>query len=150
MSKWSRRRFLTAAASALLGFAAGCRTTPSPDSFPPTCGPSPDPGVATIDVHTHVFNASDLQVSRFLTRVAASEFSPILRELIAALAPVLEWAGWAFAPNGQTELDHLSGLSAKARVLGTVEFALADEIVRDREAGRLQGLSVSHLCAIVR
>jgi hypothetical protein len=136
MSKWSRRRFLTTAASALPAFAAGCGTAPSIDGFPPACGPSPDPGVATIDVHTHVFNASDLQVSRFLTRVAASEFSPILRELIAALAPILEWAGWAFAPNGQTELDHLNGLIAKARVRGTVEFALADEIARDREAGR--------------
>src|SRR5439155_1505294 len=49
---------------------------------------------------------------------------------------ILEWAGWAFAPDGKTELDHLSGLSATARVRGTVEFALADEIARDREAGR--------------
>jgi predicted TIM-barrel fold metal-dependent hydrolase len=104
--------------------------------FPPSCGlPAVSPGAVTIDVHTHVFNATDLQVAPFITRVATSEIDPSFRSVIAALAPILQSAGWDFAPDGDEELRHLGALSDKARISGRRELELADAFATDRQLG---------------
>jgi len=103
---------------------------PPVPAFPPNCGgPEPIPGSVTIDVHTHIFNATDLQVEPFITRVAASEVSPSLRRVIAALATILQWAGWNFAPDGKTELRRLEAITEKARATGRAEVDLRRAIL---------------------
>src|SRR3954471_9539948 len=100
MNAWTRRRFLSAVGSGSTLLAAGCKTSPVSGPFLPTCGLPPNvPGDVTIDVHTHVFNAQDLQVELFLTKAVAPGYPVVVGELIAALAPLLQAAGWAFAPG---------------------------------------------------
>lgn len=136
MTNWTRRRFLgsTAAVAAvkLLGMARV-----EAKGFVPDCGLAPGTvGVGPIDVHTHVFNATDLQVERFLSRVIAPGLPPLLRPVIRLLGPILQTAGWAAAPDGDTELARLKDFdtlgSLEARVAAVEASKLVD---RDRRDG---------------
>src|SRR4051794_24872071 len=100
MNAWTRRRFFSALGGGSALLAAGCNTPPVNGPFLPACGlPANVPGDVTIDVHTHIFNARDLQVELFLTKAVAPAYPVVVGELIAALAPLLQAAGWDFAPD---------------------------------------------------
>ena len=61
------------------------------------------PGVpGAIDVHSHIFNGTDIPVERFVKLVRARK-TPAL----GPLAAVLQHLAWTVAPDGQTELDRL-------------------------------------------
>lgn len=61
-----------------------------------------------VDVHCHVFNGTDLQVSRFLSKVAYREFPQTLQPLVVAMGPLLEEAAWEFAPRASEEKQRLA------------------------------------------
>lgn len=63
----------------------------------------------TIDVHAHVFNATDIQVERFIDLVALKQKGP-LAEAGKALAGLLQDVGWDAAPNAEDELSMLRKL----------------------------------------
>src|SRR5688572_6546880 len=63
----------------------------------------------TIDAHAHVFNASDLQVQRFITLIGLKQ-KDALGEAISDLAGVLQNIGWETAPSASEELAMLQTL----------------------------------------
>ncbi|MGU3418530.1 amidohydrolase family protein [Methylobacterium sp. D54C] len=68
----------------------------------------------TIDIHTHVFNGSDLQVSAFLQDVVAPD-----NEAARSLGPLLQELAWTLAPSGRDEIARLEQVSAALRACGT-------------------------------
>lgn len=93
---------------------------------------TPRTGVGLFDIHTHIFNASDLQVERFLVRAIAPGLPLPLRPVIRLLAPILQKAGWASAPDGDTELAKLNEFELESKV-GTA--AGTKVLERDRQDG---------------
>lgn len=101
----NRRNFLLGSLNAGLGLATGgCAGLVDP--VRPVCGNDPtlsDPATPlTIDVHAHVFNGSDLQINRFLTKV--------LR--IPGIGPILQEIAWSAAPTAERERVELNRISA--------------------------------------
>jgi hypothetical protein len=99
--KLDRRSVLRAAlASSLASTLTGCELWR--ESLSPFCPADPRYSDArtplTIDVHAHVFNASDLQIDAFLRRIIARG-NPAIREL----GPVLQEMGWSSAPDANDE-----------------------------------------------
>lgn len=74
---------------------------------------TPGAGLA-IDAHSHIFNASDLQVREFVTRVAARQTSGGLAKLAKYLGGLLQTLGWNAAPGASGELDMLAKLAKYA------------------------------------
>lgn len=66
----------------------------------------------TIDAHCHVFNATDLQVKEFISRVASHQ-TGALGDLARAFGGMLQDLGWALAPDGDRELSALRGIVAQ-------------------------------------
>ena len=101
---WTRRKFLSSAASAgIAGALQGC----APGMIkPPSCAShfgSNNP-LKVIDVHCHIFNASDLQVGDFLSKVVASELNS---EALSIIGQFVQDIGWSFAPSAAEELAWL-------------------------------------------
>jgi hypothetical protein len=116
MQEFTRRKFLRFAAG-LAGSLSVPTIVANAASFPPPCrSPYEEPGVGPIDVHSHIFNASDLQVERFLSRVFAAELPPLLRAVVEFLGPILQAAGWIAAPDGQKELNKLREFEKRRRL----------------------------------
>ena len=91
----------------------------------------------TIDVHTHVFNGSDLQVKAFLSRVATDPDSE-LHFLINALGSLLQFVAWEDAPSAKAEIDAMESYIEKAKTCsGQPQKALAS---RDIDAGYRRGV----------
>lgn len=107
----NRRRMLrSAAAGAVLTQLPGCILMPKPKPicpFDPRYTDLESP--LTIDVHTHIFNAADLQVSGFIKRVAARQTGG-LRRLVEYFGPVLQGFAWQLAPDAQAEQAALARL----------------------------------------
>jgi predicted TIM-barrel fold metal-dependent hydrolase len=77
---------------------------------PPDCAHfNGKPRFDVIDVHCHIFNATDLQVSAFLQTFAddGDGNSPL-----SVIAPAVQSIGWNFAPTAQDELKWLQSSRA--------------------------------------
>ncbi len=82
----------------------------------------------TIDVHSHIFNASDLQVSRFISLVAGRR-APEWREFIDVFGEILEAVSWTSAPSGKKELKVLEKFGSDLAECKQTEWsAKIDEI----------------------
>lgn len=136
MQSLTRRHFLRLTAGAVGGLIALDEAQAEPASFLPNCNLPPSaPGLGPIDIHSHIFNATDLQVERFLTRAFAAEFPFLLRMTMYFLGPILQAAGWDGAPDGKRELTKLKQfenlLSARADI-----GEMQNLIERHRKEGR--------------
>lgn len=61
-----------------------------------------------IDTHVHTFNGSDLQVSKFVSKVAVNEVeSSAIRFLARMFGPVLQHVAWSLAPEAAREIEIL-------------------------------------------
>ena len=76
--------------------------------LPPECLAKGASGRLDIDVHTHVFNGSDLQVEKFLSSVVSRHYPFFLRKVIQALAKPLQRSVWKRAPQATDELKKLA------------------------------------------
>jgi predicted TIM-barrel fold metal-dependent hydrolase len=100
--------------------------------------------LSAIDVHAHIFNGSDLQVSRFLSQAAAPGFAPVLQPVIRLLAPLLQVAAWLLAPTGKEELDYLKrfdGVPAAASNATQLRAAITSEARADGERRFREGMA---------
>lgn len=106
-----------------------------------------------IDVHAHVFNASDLQISPFLNLVAARQSSG-LGNLAKLLGPVLNYLSWHVAPsaeNERTKLARIAGQLAKCdpgalpAPIVAIRQQQYDAAKRQLEVGRLRVIAELHL-----
>jgi predicted TIM-barrel fold metal-dependent hydrolase len=98
-----RRTFVGLAGGSLLaGVLQGCaKGIVRPPICPHYASTSP---INVIDVHCHVFNATDLQVGDFLSRVVASSGSD---SPIGIIGSFVQSLGWNFAPTASEELRWL-------------------------------------------
>lgn len=69
----------------------------------------------TIDVHTHVFNGSDLQVKEFIAQTAINQDDSELRAVVRAMGGTLQWMAWHHAPSARDELRALERYGGLAR-----------------------------------
>jgi hypothetical protein len=113
MSEQAKRRALLKGAG-LAGLAAvgGCRLLkPSPPVVycPAGSAMSAPDGRLTIDVHTHVFNGTDLPVEPFFRLVLAREFA--LPGAVARMVGLLlQGVSWQVAPGADAEIARLAPL----------------------------------------
>lgn len=94
----------------------GCRPRPSELGFLKDHGDSSYPLV--VDTHAHIFNASDLQVSKFVSKVAVSEAeSSAVRFMAEMFGPVLQFVGWNLSPSARREIrvlnDYASSIASE-------------------------------------
>jgi predicted TIM-barrel fold metal-dependent hydrolase len=95
-----RRRFLFGSAALVgAGGLGGCASVVS--AIQPICPNDPattDPNAPlTIDVHTHVFNGSDLQIKAFMRDILH----------VPGVGDILQEIGWETAPTGRDEIAEL-------------------------------------------
>ena len=114
-----RRYFVKGAAAVMAtpSIMSACQKRKPPDIL---LNPGDTSSPLVIDTHAHCFNADDLPVGGFISRVAVNEIdSSALRFLATAFAPVLEFIGWAAAPSAKKEIrlldDYLSQPSDASR-----------------------------------
>ncbi|MEM8682552.1 MAG: amidohydrolase family protein [Pseudomonadota bacterium] len=107
----NRRQFLEMTTGLMVAnFLSGCCLVKKPS---PRCPFDPgfvDPeGILAIDVHAHIFNAHDLQVKDFVSRVAVRQSGGLgaLAELLGGFLQTFAWAG---APSTRKELEVLREL----------------------------------------
>src|SRR6478609_4631154 len=103
MGKLTRRSAMVGLAGLTVGAAAGCTHDIEPID---AAGLSDPKTPLTIDVHSHVFNGSDLQTRRFFSNVIALE-----REELRMFGPLIEELG-EFAPSVEQEMDVLKAVAA--------------------------------------
>ena len=60
----------------------------------------------TIDVHGHVFNGTDIQIERYISKVRGRKDASL-----ANLGAVLQQVGWSVAPSGATEIAALQEIN---------------------------------------
>ena len=73
---------------------------------------NPDSMLA-IDVHAHVFNASDLQIKEFVSRVAIND-DGALGKMARLFGSLLQSLGWKVAPSVQEELEILREMGSES------------------------------------
>src|SRR2546421_7284147 len=103
----ARRRLLSALAAALL---PGCKHVP----LDPSDLCEADTGSSRsllIDIHAHVFNASDLQIKDFISHLKDFLTDPAWDKVLKHIAGPLQKAAWARAPKGPDELSVLNGVA---------------------------------------
>lgn len=128
-----RRALQSAAAVALTGALSGC---PFVKRLAPLCPKELDQGAEgkalAIDVHTHMFNASDLQVNKFVSMVAARQHDG-LQKLAKFLGPVIEKTLWNNVPSGAKEREQL--LAWNRQLNKCTSESLGEHKNRLRDAG---------------
>jgi len=103
----------------------------------PKCLSSDPKAEIDIDAHCHVFNGSDLQVERFLTLVASSAFSGLLKKVVQLLAKPLQRSVWAHAPKAGQEIERLKKFPSGPQLKKDAAELLTpvyDELVRETNA----------------
>jgi hypothetical protein len=122
----TRRQALTGIAGmgAQIGLSA-CSLPITP--FCPTDPTISDPSAPlTIDVHTHVFNGSDLQVQGFFNWVVLNNGS-------SELGAILQELGRDFAPTAAEEMEALQQIESAARVCdSTTSFTITQNLAQQR------------------
>lgn len=108
-----RRGFLRNSMGALAGLLPGCSLLQrSPVPICPNDASISDPQTPlTVDVHSHVFNGSDLQVQKFIELVLPGQHDGLAKGA-AALGGVLQDLAWNLAPNARDELKTLAVLQS--------------------------------------
>ena len=111
--RFSRRKIIKVMVLGWAGLvSACCLVKRQPTSL---CLNSPelqDPHSAlAIDVHTHVFNATDLQVKEFISRVAVDD-NGALGRMARLFGSLMQSLGWDVAPSVQEELVILDQLGS--------------------------------------
>ncbi|MEM9621301.1 MAG: amidohydrolase family protein [Pseudomonadota bacterium] len=106
-----RRDFVRfAATTGVLGPIGGCVK-----DVPSLCFASelmkPD-ATLVIDTHTHIFNATDLPVKNFISKVVARDHG--FQEIAEVFGGLLEFIGWRAAPTVEKELEKLRMLRSCA------------------------------------
>jgi predicted TIM-barrel fold metal-dependent hydrolase len=110
----------------------------------PRCPHDPsisDPqGPLTIDVHAHIFNGSDLQVSEFLSKVVGRSVRSELRGFVDAFSDLLQFLSWRLAPSAEKEFAALDAYDQMLASCNRVEHTALLERVRqkDYDLGRTQ------------
>lgn len=128
MKRLTRRSVIAGMAGAVTGggVAGGCTNAIEPIDLD---GNLTDPKTPlTIDVHSHVFNGSDLQVERFFTEVIALE-----KDQLKVFGPLLDALG-NFAPSVRDEQEALQALGVGAttpRRLREERYQVARERVKN-------------------
>jgi hypothetical protein len=94
----------------------------------------------TIDTHAHVFNASDLQVSDFVTRVAAKQNHGGLANLVRFFGDLLQDFAWNTAPSVRSERDKLEQIRDEVAACPELEAAMnrVDAVQYSRTAEELR------------
>lgn len=140
MHRISRRTWLAAAAAALSTGLTGC-SCPGPrrpvsSTLEPT-GAQPLAPVSfarkdlplAFDVHTHLFNATDVHVAGYLSiSMAHSVENEKVRSLIKAAAPVVEAIGQTLAISCGDEMEALRSLVGRQQALNLAPAAAAGEL----------------------
>lgn len=87
------------------------------------------------DVHTHLFNATDVPVKGYLAGPIAQEFPEALQAAVRAAAPVVEAIANRIAISCADEMDKIAGLLARTSGLapGAARQALIDLVDADIE-----------------
>jgi hypothetical protein len=136
MGALTRRNFLRLTAGAIGALTALDAAQGEAASFLPECNlPPGSPGLGPIDIHSHIFNATDLQVERFLSRAFAPELPFLLRMTVYFLGPILQAAGWTSAPDGKQELTRLKQFE-NLRAFGAGVDEMRSLVERHRKEGR--------------
>lgn len=107
------RRQVLAALGAVFAALAGCKffvKRPRP-ICPGAIDPQARDKPLTIDVHAHIFNASDLQVRRFVELIASRQQEGGLADLAKNLGKVLQNVAWREVPDGAAERRQLARLA---------------------------------------
>lgn len=103
------------------------------------------------DVHTHLFNATDVSVRGYLAGPVAHSLKPQLQKLIAAAAPLVEQIGQTLAISCGEEMDQLarkfarvkgiSALSAQQELQGEIDNDVEQHLsaIEDQLFRRLPG-----------
>jgi predicted TIM-barrel fold metal-dependent hydrolase len=78
-----------------------CETTISDRSLP-----------LGIDVHSHVFNGTDLQIHEFFEKIVAEESDSEMRGIVAFLGAIIQELQWNGAPTAADELSRLQELKS--------------------------------------
>jgi predicted TIM-barrel fold metal-dependent hydrolase len=98
----------------------------------------------TIDIHAHVFNATDLQVRDFVSRVGARQGRGGLATLAKHLGTLLQTISWNAAPNAAQERRGLERLGNLAKSCPAPElFAAIDSERSDQYAKAVKELKTA-------
>lgn len=136
----TRRRFLGSAlvCSAPLGL-SGCTLFRRPleerCSYDPSIS-NPDTDL-TVDMHVHVFNATDVPVRAFFEHVLSRDAT--YAKAYKLLSPILQQIGWTVAPDANTELERLALVEDALRSCSTEGFNTL--LAFDRQEGHSIGLN---------
>ncbi|RWM29765.1 MAG: hypothetical protein E5X74_32805 [Mesorhizobium sp.] len=88
-----------------------------------------------IDMHVHVFNATDIPVKAFLENVMAKDSK--YKRAVELIAPILERIGWDTAPTAKAELERLA--LAEQSIARCETEGLKAQIAQDRQAAYKAG-----------
>ena len=89
------------------------------------------PETQCIDVHAHIFNASDVTIKGYLEGPVANSFDPRLQPLVTLLAPIADWLGER-APAANKEYRDLLELSREMHSESLDKY-LDDTLERERQ-----------------
>lgn len=107
-SNFTRRAFVAGLGATLLPATAFADVPLLCPGDPTTSNPT---ALLTIDTHAHVFNGSDLQVRRFLSKTTVHEGSE-LYPLVDAIGALLQGLAWHLAPGPQQERKAIARYAA--------------------------------------
>ena len=137
MSRLSRRQAIrTLASIGGASFLGGCPLFVRPvTAFCPNDPSITDPnGPLSIDIHTHVFNGSDLPIRAFFERILMTD-KPWLKPLGA----VLQEIAWSAAPNANQELTALFKISDALKVC--TANTVREAFISDQNAAYTNGVA---------
>jgi len=113
----SRRRFVaTAAGTVISSFLPGCcRLHPHPLPSCALASPlvAPSQHALAIDVHSHVFNGTDLQVQKFIELNVSLPYDSDLKKIFGE---VIQGLTWTLAPTACEEYEALGSLASCGQV----------------------------------
>jgi hypothetical protein len=118
---------LSGCASPIVPFCPGDPTISDPDT------------PLTIDIHTHVFNGTDLQIENFYNHVVKRKTDPQI------IAVILKMLANSFAPSGAKELAALSEVEVALRSCnGTTFVEILNSHAQEGYARFLRTLTAAH------
>ena len=133
-----RRRFV----ARMAGIAAGLSGCTMPDIHLCESSISDLSLPLGIDVHTHVFNGSDLQIHDFFSKIVAEDPDSELGGLAAVLGSIVQELQWNGAPTASDELARLAPLKSIYASCDAAAQPLLEKLRRDAYAnGRAQILA---------
>lgn len=89
-----------------------------------------------IDVHSHVFNGTDLQIGEFFGQVVANSVGSELQGIVTAVGSLLQDINWHTAPRASEEIGRLAGLKT---IYSACDATTKSSIDEAREMGYQAG-----------